>query len=168
MTQGKPMSKLTGTDGMKGCHWNVNPNCFNFCCGFYFLLHHHRNLFFRKLYSKVTEVMFAMVAGLTSYISMIQIILAAILALVMGKLMSDLSVATLVDADKSTIAGWLLGRLDPISIWAYAVIGIGLAKMFRAVSVVNYIAMVFLVWILGSLLFFAISKAVPFLSFING
>lgn len=111
----------------------------------------------------------AMVAGgLTSYIPMIQIILAAILALVMGKLMSDLSVATLVDADKSTIAGWLLGRLEPISIWAYAVIGIGLAKMFRATSVLNYIAMVFLVWILGSLLFFAISKAVPFLSFING
>lgn len=107
-------------------------------------------------------------SGLTSYISMIQIILAAILAMSMGKLMSDISIATLIDSDKSTIAGWFLAKLDPISIWAYIVVGIGLAKMFRAKSTINYIVMVLLVWILGSLLFFGISKAVPFLGFLNG
>ncbi|MBK6914837.1 MAG: YIP1 family protein [Ignavibacteriales bacterium] len=107
-------------------------------------------------------------SGLTSYISMIQIILAAILALAFGKLMNDISVATFIDADKSTMVGWLLAKLDPISIWAYIVVGIGLAKMFRVKSTINYIAMVLLVWILGSLMFYAISKAVPFLSFLNG
>ncbi|HMU42942.1 MAG TPA: YIP1 family protein [Ignavibacteriaceae bacterium] len=107
-------------------------------------------------------------SGLTSYISMIQIILAAILALVFGKLMSDISIATFISADKSTITGWFLAKLDPISIWAYIVVGIGLAKMFRSKSTINYIIMVLLVWILGSLIFFAISKAVPFLSFLNG
>jgi len=88
--------------------------------------------------------------------------------LAFGKLMSDISIATFINADKSTITGWLLAKLDPISIWAYIVVGIGLAKMFRAKSAVNYIVMVLLVWIIGSLMFFAISKAVPFLGFLNG
>ena len=105
--------------------------------------------------------------GLVSYIVMIQIILAAILAFVFGRLMSDVSVASLTGTDKSTIVGWLLAKIDPFSIWAYFVLGIGLAKMFKSQSVEKYIIMVFGLWIVGGLLVWFIAKAVPFLSFLN-
>ena len=105
--------------------------------------------------------------GLVSYIVMIQIILAAILAFVFGRLMSDVSVASLTGTDKSTIVGWLLAKIDPFSIWAYFVLGIGLAKMFKSQSVGKYIIMVFGLWLVGGLLVWFIAKAVPFLSFLN-
>ena len=99
-------------------------------------------------------------SGLTSYIVMIQIIIAAILALAFGKLMSDTSVASFMSVEKTTFIGWLLAKLDPISIWAYIVVGIGLAKMFRSNSTVKYCIMVFAVWILGSLLFFGLNAGI--------
>jgi hypothetical protein len=131
-------------------------------CGIYFLL----SKFILKGDGSYVSVMVA--SGLTSYISMIQVLLSAILAIVMGRLISDTSIASLVNADKSTFAGFLLGRLDVISIWAYAVIAIGLSKMFRSATTGKYYVMVFGLWIFWSLLVFIISKAVPFLSFLGG
>lgn len=106
----------------------------------------------------------AMVAnGLTAYIGMIQIILTALLSLLMGKLLTDLSVGSFLESDKSTIVGFILGKLDVISIWSYAVLGIGLAKMFKSDNVKKYMITIFAIWILGSLLFFVLAKYVPFL-----
>ncbi len=111
----------------------------------------------------------AMVAsGLTSYITMIQIIVAAILALAFGKLMSDTSVASFMGIEKSTFMGYLLAKLDPISIWAYIVLGIGLAKMFKSKSNAKYYFLVFGLWIIGSLIFFGLGKAFPFLQNFGG
>jgi len=81
--------------------------------------------------------------------------------------MSDVSVASLTGTDKSTIIGWLLAKIDPFSIWAYSVLGIGLAKMFKSQSMGKYIIMVFGLWLVGGLLVWFIAKAVPFLSFLN-
>ena len=106
-------------------------------------------------------------SGLTAYISIIQVVLTAILALALGKLMRDVSVASLLSMDKSTITGWFLGKLDPISIWTYTVVSIGLAKMFRSESTLKYFMLVFGVWILGSLLLWGIGQAVPFLGFLS-
>ncbi|HAB53955.1 MAG: hypothetical protein A2315_03405 [Ignavibacteria bacterium RIFOXYB2_FULL_35_12] len=130
-------------------------------CGIYFLL--------SKFALKGNGVYAsALVAdGLVSYIAMIQIILAAILAFAFGRLMSDVSVASLTGTDKSTIIGWLLAKIDPFSIWAYSVLGIGLAKMFKSQSMGKYIIMVFGLWLVGGLLVWFIAKAVPFLSFLN-
>ena len=77
-------------------------------CGIYFL--------FSKFALKGDGIYAsALVAdGLVSYIVIIQIILAAILALAFGKLMSDVSVASLMDIDKSTIVGWLLAKIRSI------------------------------------------------------
>ena len=106
-------------------------------------------------------------SGLAAYISIIQVVLAAILALAFGRLMSDLSVASFANMDKTTITGWVLGKIDPLSIWAYAVTSIGLAKMFRSDLTGKYFILVFGVWILGSLLLWGIGQAVPFLSFLS-
>src|SRR4030067_3265493 len=45
-------------------------------------------------------------SGLTAYISIIQVVLAAILALAFGRLLSDLSVASFANMDKTTGTGW--------------------------------------------------------------
>lgn len=105
--------------------------------------------------------------GLVSYIGIIHVILAAIFAFAFGRLMRDLSLASLMDIDKSTFVGWLLAKVDPFSIWAYSVLSIGLAKMFKSQSTIKYFIMVFGLWIIGGLLLWVIAKAVPFLGFLN-
>lgn len=130
-------------------------------CGIYFLL--------SKFALKGDGVYAsALVAdGLVSYIIIIQVIVAAILAFAFGELFRDVSVASLTQADKSTFMGWLLAKIDPFSIWAYIVLSIGLAKMFKSQSTGKYYAMVFGLWIVGGFVIWIIGKSVPFLSFLN-
>jgi hypothetical protein len=101
--------------------------------------------------------------GLTIYISMLQIIIAGIITMLLGRMIMDTSLASLMDADKNTMTGWILSRLDPISIWAYIVLAIGFAKMFKSESTGRYYALVFGVWLIGMFILFQISQAVPFL-----
>ncbi|MCJ7553364.1 MAG: YIP1 family protein, partial [Ignavibacteriaceae bacterium] len=85
--------------------------------------------------------------GLTAYITMIQVILAGILTLMLGKIVQDTSLAALMGTDRSTLAGFFLAKIDPISIWAYAVLSIGLAKLFKSDDVKKYYLVVFGLWI---------------------
>ncbi len=111
----------------------------------------------------------AMVAlGLTFYIAVLATIVRIILALAMDKFFADTSVATFMNADTSTIMGFVLSKLDVFSIWSYAVIAIAYAKMFKSESTGKYYAMVFGLWIGFGLLFFYLGKLIPFLSWING
>ena len=111
----------------------------------------------------------AMVAyGLPHYISAIQMIIMVIAALAMNKLFTGTSVADFIGTEKNTIAGFLLGKLDVFSIWFYVVFGIGLAKMFKSNNSQKYIIGVVAVWLGFGLIFFALAKAVPFLSFLAG
>jgi hypothetical protein len=130
-------------------------------CGIYFLL----SKFALKGDGTYASAMVA--DGLVSYIGIIHVILASIIAFAFGRLIRDVSLGSLMDVDKSSIVGWLLAKVDPLSIWAYSVLSIGLAKMFKSQSMGKYFAMVFGLWIVGGLLLWAIAKAVPFLSFLN-
>jgi len=105
--------------------------------------------------------------GLTAYITIIQIIVAAILTMAFGTVVRDTSLASLLSSDKSSLVGWLFAKIDPIAIWAYIVLSIGLAKMFKSESTGKYYILVFGLWIIGGLLIFLIAQAVPFLSFLN-
>ncbi len=130
-------------------------------CGIYFLL----SKFALKGDGVYASAL--VVDGLVSYIGLIHVILAAILAFAFGRLMRDVSLASLMDMDKSSFTGWLLAKIDPLSIWAYAVLSIGLAKMFKSQSMGKYFIMVFGLWIIGGLLLWFIANAVPFLGFLN-
>jgi len=103
--------------------------------------------------------------GLPLYIAAIQMILTLILAMLMNKMVTDTSIATFVDADKNELMGFLLSKIDPLSIWFYAVVGVGFAKMFKSESTGKYVGMVIASWLIFSLIFFYIGKAVPFLNF---
>lgn len=108
----------------------------------------------------------AMVAlGLPYYISIIQIIVMVILALSMDKFFQGTSVAAFIDADTSTFTGFVLSKLDIFSIWSYAVISIGLAKMFKSESTGKYYILVFGLWLGFGLVFFLAGKMFPFIRF---
>jgi hypothetical protein len=83
--------------------------------------------------------------------------------MVLGKMMMDTSVASFMGNDKTTFAGWALAKVDPISIWSYIVLSIGLAKMFKSKSTGKYYVLVFGVWLIGMFLLFMLAQAVPFL-----
>ena len=103
--------------------------------------------------------------GLAAYIGMIHVIVAAVLSLAFSRLLNDVNVATLIQAEKLSVVGFILGKLDVFSIWAFIVIGIGLSKMFKAPSSTKYIIMVFCVWIIIDLLYYLLATVVPFLQF---
>ncbi len=104
--------------------------------------------------------------GMTSYIGIIGVILMTMLSLVLGKWFKDISIASFVGSNTSTVTGFILSKLNVISIWIYAVLSIGLAKMFNSKSVVKYYVMVFGLWILWGLLILILGKSIPFLRFL--
>ncbi|MEP0860522.1 MAG: YIP1 family protein [Ignavibacterium sp.] len=107
-------------------------------------------------------------SGLTSYITMIQVLIGGILTFVLGKIFMDTSVANFLDLEKGSIVKFIVSKIDPISIWAYSVLAIGLAKLNRAQSSTPYFILVFALWILGGLLFFFLGKIFPFLGGFGG
>ena len=101
-------------------------------------------------------------SGLTCYITILNVILAGIFTMLMGAQIRDVSVAAFLELDRLTISGWLLAKLDPIGIWAYIVLSIGLAKMFKAENAKKYFILVFASWIIVSLILFLLAPSVPF------
>jgi len=102
--------------------------------------------------------------GLPHYIVVIQLIVMVIIAFVTNKFLSETSIGTFIDSDKTTIAGFLLSKLDVFTIWFYAVVAIGFAKMFKSNNTVKYVTTIFGIWIGFSLILFFLGKAVPILS----
>ena len=103
--------------------------------------------------------------GLPYYISVIQVIIMVILALSMDKFFASTSIAQFVDIDTKTFGGFLLGKLDIFSIWFYAIVSIGYAKMFKSASYGKYFAMIFGWWLGFSILMFFAAQAIPFLKY---
>jgi Yip1 domain len=125
--------------------------------GIYFLL----AKFALKGEGSYSSVMVA--SGLSAYIGILGVIVITIISLLMSKLFMDSSLASFMNSDKSTIAGWIFAKLDLFTIWSFIVFAIGLAKMFKSTSTQKYYILVFGVWLIGGLIFFFIAKAVPFL-----
>ena len=125
--------------------------------GFYYLL-------IRFLLKGEGTFASALVAnGLTMYISTLQLIIAGILTMLLGKMMTDTSLASFMSIDKNTITGWLLAKVDPISIWAYIVLSIGFAKMFKSETTGKYYVLVFGSWLIVMFILFQVAQAIPFL-----
>ncbi len=111
----------------------------------------------------------AMVAnGLTAYIDVIQVIVATILTFFTGRLFMNTSLASLMHVETSTLGGFLLGKLDIITIWSLAVVSIGLAKMFKSATTGKYYIFIFGLWIVWGLIIFGLGQAIPFLRFLGG
>lgn len=101
--------------------------------------------------------------GLPHYIIVIQVIVMVILAFVLDRFLQGTSVAAILDSDKTTFAGWIFSKLDIFSIWFYAVVSVGFAKMFKSESYGKYFAMVFGLWLGVGFIFWLLADALPFL-----
>lgn len=106
--------------------------------------------------------------GLASYISLIAVIVATILSMVMGKAMQSVSLAAFLDLQDGSIMKVLAAKVDPISIWAYIVLGIAYSKFAKAESPGKYFALIFGLWIGWSILWHYLAQAVPFLRAFSG
>lgn len=102
--------------------------------------------------------------GLTAYISIIQVLLSTILALILGRVLGDTSVASFMNMDKSTLVGMILSKLDIITIWSMIILSIGLSRMFHSKATAKYASLVFGLWILWSLFVYFGGKAIPFIA----
>lgn len=101
--------------------------------------------------------------GLTAYISMIQIILVTVAGIMLGRAVQDVSVTSLLGMDKASFGGWLLSFVDVVTIWSFAILSIGLAKLFKSKTMGKYFILVFGLWIVWKVLVFSLSSAIPFL-----
>ena len=150
-----PLAKILSTVGILV----VLPIVFFVITGFYFLLIKY-GLKGEGTYSS------ALVAnGMTLYIGMIEVVIAGILAFVFGRLLNDVSIASLINADKTVISGYILSKLDVITIFSMIIFSIALAKMFKSATTGKYYGLVFGVWIFWAVFSFWLGKAVPFLNF---
>ena len=101
--------------------------------------------------------------GLPHYIIIIQIVIMIIAGLGLGKMFMDTSVGSFMGMEKDNLLGWFMHKLDPISIWFYAVVGIAYAKLFNSDNTAKYVITIFALWIGFSLLFHFLAQALPFL-----
>jgi hypothetical protein len=103
--------------------------------------------------------------GMTGYIGIIQIILATILSYILGRIVNDVSIASLINSDKSTVVGYILSKFDIIVIWTFIVLSIAYSKLFKSVSIGKYYVMVFGIWLGWSVFSFWLGKVIPWLNF---
>lgn len=101
--------------------------------------------------------------GLPFYILVVQVIVIVILSLTMNRMFTGVDLASFLNMDKTTLAGFLTSRLDIFSIWFYAVISISFSKMFKSANTVKYFVLFFGLWLGFGTLFHFLTKAVPFL-----
>jgi hypothetical protein len=103
--------------------------------------------------------------GMTGYIGIIQIILATILSYILGRLVNDVSLASLMNSDKATITGYILSKFDVIMIWSLIILSIAYSKLFKSQSIGKYYGLIFGIWIVWGVFSFWLSKVVPWLNF---
>lgn len=104
--------------------------------------------------------------GMSYYIAIIGTVLMVLASLSTRKFLMGTSVGAFMNADKNTLAGMLMYKLDVIGIWGLAITSIGLARMFHSKAMGKYFAVVFGIWIIWSFITLGIAKAVPALSFL--
>ncbi|GAB6282388.1 MAG: hypothetical protein STSR0008_11330 [Ignavibacterium sp.] len=126
-------------------------------CGVYFIF---AKLIFKDngTYSGVLVA-----SGITSYIGILQIIVVTILSLLFSKFYQDTSLTSFLSIERTTLAGVLLSKLDPFSIWTYSITSIGIAKMFKSNNLLKYFILIFGLWIGWSLIVYLLGNILPFM-----
>ena len=102
--------------------------------------------------------------GLPYYIYALQFLVVLIYIFLTQNPVDNLSVATLIGYDKSTYLGILLDKLEFFSIWFYAVVSIGFAKLFE-LETKKVMITIFSIWIGASLFFHFLAEVFPTMKF---
>jgi hypothetical protein len=99
--------------------------------------------------------------GLPLYIQIIQGIILIIIGLLMGRIVSGVNPASLLDMDIKSFGGFLVSRLDVFSIWFYIVVGIAFAKMFKSDNIKKYAITSIGAWLIIMFIIFGLGKISP-------
>ncbi len=102
-------------------------------------------------------------SGLSSYIGIVQIIIVTILSLLFSKFFQDTSLTSFLLIERNTLAGVLLSKIDPFTIWSYSIASIGISKMFKSNNLVKYFILIFGLWIGWSLIVYLLGNILPFM-----
>lgn len=100
------------------------------------------------------------VYGLSSIISLIEVVIVAIISLLMVKLINGINLAAFLDIEKGTTLSYVLSKVNPFTFWWLYVIGVGLSQVFEVPKQKSLVA-IFALW----LVYVVIAKFIPFLSF---
>lgn len=101
--------------------------------------------------------------GMPHYIAVLNVIIMIIAALLFGKIFQDASIGSFMGIENEGIGGWLMHKLDPLSIWFYSVVGIAYAKMFKSDNTIKYVVTILGIWLGFSLIMHFVVQAFPFL-----
>lgn len=101
--------------------------------------------------------------GLPGYINVLQFVLTIILMIAVDSIEAGTNLAKLLGMDVKEMSGYFVSYIDPLKIWFYATMAIGLAKMNKSDDTAKYMGFVFGSWIIFGAIFFFASEAVPFL-----
>ena len=101
--------------------------------------------------------------GLPTYIAIIQGIIVVIISITSDKMAMGTNLALLLGMDATQFLGFLLSKVDPLSIWFYVVFGIASAKMFKSENTGKYIGLVIGVWLVANIILFFIAQSLPML-----
>ncbi len=107
------------------------------------------------------------VYGLATLITSIQLLVILLITMIAGKFIMGTSVAAVMGSEPGDFTFFITSKLDPLRIWFYWVLGLGLAKMYRSENSTKFIIAVFATWLGFGLILFALAQAVPFLSFLT-
>jgi hypothetical protein len=123
---------------------------------FFFLIAAIYFLFGRYVFKGDGSYSSALVASaLPMYIGVIEILIYTIGALLLGQGMANASLGSFMGILPDSTFGLLMWMINPIALWMYVVIGIGLAKMFKR-NVTPFIALTLAIYLLSNLLVFAV------------
>lgn len=96
--------------------------------------------------------------GLPYYILILQYAVIVIFTLFSQKVVMDASLATVLNADRNSLAGFIMTKCDPFLIWFYIILGISYSKMFKSGNVKKYVITFIGIWIGFNILMFVASK----------
>lgn len=100
------------------------------------------------------------VYGLSSFISLVEVIIVAVISLLMVKFLTGFHLASFVNVEKGTTLSYVFSKINPFTFWWLYVIGIGLSKVYSVEKSKSLIT-IFALWVI----YVVIGKFIPFLSF---
>jgi len=116
---------------------------------------------FKFLYQGKIEIKKSLVAlGLPFYIKAFGNVILIMAGLITSAYYQDLSIASIIGADRSTTFGFILGKLDLFAIRYFLIVSFGLLILHNLREKYKVIIIVFGIWLTSGLFFFWISKIV--------
>jgi len=103
--------------------------------------------------------------GLPGYITVLGVIVTLVYMFVTDHYIQTFDAASIMGLNKVNFGEFLLGKVVPFSIWAFALVGLGYAKMSYEKSSVKYIGLILGVWFVWGVLMYFLSAYFPFFKY---